>query len=161
MKRIRLSNREVDALVSNEDYESLMHYTWRLSAQNYVVRREYTRISKGVRHAKDVRMHRQIMGEPEGLEVDHINGLGIDNQRENLRVATHRQNLANRSKQSNNTSGYKGVTWSKNNKKWWANIYANGKTISLGYYSDIKEAAQAYNNGALKYQGDFARLNKL
>lgn len=159
MKKIKLSNKEMYTLVDDQDYALLAGYTWRLNAQGYVVRREYTRVAKGKRHAKDIRMHRQIMNEPIGLEVDHINGIGADNRRANLRLATHRENMANRPKQVNNTSGYKGVSWSKQNKKWWANIYVGGRTISLGHYDSIKEAARAYNAAACVYQGEFARLN--
>lgn len=148
-------------MVDDEDYESLLGYTWRLNAQGYVVRREYTRLAKGKRHAKDVRMHRQIMGEPKGKEVDHISGIGVDNRKQNLRIATHKQNLANRPKQVNNTSGFKGVSWSRQNKKWWANICVGGRTISLGHYDDIKKAARAYNTAAIIYQGEFARLNRI
>lgn len=160
MKRIKLTQGKF-ALVDDADFEWLNQWKWRVNAQGYAVRREYTRISKGVRHAVDFRMHRQIMGEPQGMEVDHEDGEGLNNQRYNLRVATHQQNLANRPKQKNNTSGYKGVSWSKQNKKWWAHICVSGKTISIGHYKDIKEAAKAYNEAASIHQGSFARLNLL
>lgn len=161
MKRIKLSNCDDYALVDDKDYFMLIGFTWRKNAQGYAVRREYTRISKGVRHAKDIRMHRQIMGEPEGMEVDHEDSSGLNNQRSNLRVAAHWQNLANRAIQKNNTSGYRGVSWSKQNKKWWAQQYINSKTVSLGYYDNILDAARAYNKAALERYGKFARLNPL
>ena len=161
VKKIKLSNCSEYALVDNEDYASLRGYTWRKNAQGYAVRREYTRVSKGVRHAKDVRMHRQIMGEPEGKEVDHENGKGLDNQKNNLRIATHGQNMFNKTKQINNTSGYKGVSWSKQNKKWYAWIGFKGKTLSIGHFDNILEAAKAYNQKAIELHGEFARLNLL
>lgn len=161
MKKIRLTG-GLYALVDDQDFEKLSRYRWRVNAQGYAVRREYTRISKGVRHGKDIRMHRQIMDEPEGLEVDHKNGNGLDNQRPNLRVATHRQNMFNRRKQSNNKSGFIGVSWSKQNKKWYACIgLPNRKTKCIGFFDDVIEAAKAYNQVALELRGRFARLNPL
>lgn len=159
MKKIKLSNCAEYALVDDKDYEELLLHTWRKNAQGYAVRRVYARISKGVRHAKDIRMHRQVMGEPEGFEVDHKDNNGLNNQKSNLRVATHWQNLANRALQKNNTSGYRGVSWSRQNKKWFAQIYVNSKTISLGFYDDKIDAAKAYNKAAIERYGEFARLN--
>lgn len=111
--------------------------------------------------SKDIRMHRQIMGEPEGMEVDHSDNNGLNNQKSNLRIATHWQNLANRALQKNNTSGYRGVSWSKQAKKWWAQIYVDSKTVHLGLFDDVKEAARAYNEAAIERYGEFARLNEL
>lgn len=161
MKKIKLSNCAEYALVDDGDYKSLLPYTWRKNAQGYAVRRVYTRISKGVRHATDIRMHRQIMGEPKGMEIDHEDNNGLNNQKSNLRVATHWQNLANRALQKNNTSGYRGVSWSKQANKWWAQIYVNSRTIHLGLFDDIKDAARAYNKAAIERYGEFARLNEL
>ena len=161
MKKLKLSNCVEYALVDDEDYPRLLPYTWRKNAQGYAVRRIYTRISKGVRHAKDVRMHRQIMGEPEGMEIDHSDNNGLNNQKSNLRVATHWQNLANRALQKNNTSGYRGVSWSKQAKKWWAQIYVDSKTMHLGLFDDVKDAARAYNEAAIERYGEFARLNDI
>lgn len=159
MKKIKLSNCNEYALVDDSDYKNLIEYTWRKNAQGYAVRRTYTRISKGLRHAKDIRMHRQIMGEPEGMEVDHKNSRGLDNQRSNLRVATHQQNMCNRRKQTNNTSGYTGVQWHKNSKKWHSVIQVMGKTISLGYFTNKVSAAKSYNEASAKYFGEFGRSN--
>lgn len=161
MKKIKLSNSDECAFIDDEDYKLVETYKWRRNAQGYAVSRLYTRIAKGIRHATDIRMHRLIMGEPTGMEVDHIDNNGLNNQRGNLRVAAHWQNLANRPIQKNNTSGYRGVTWSKQNKKWYAQIYVDSKTISLGFYDDIKDAARAYNEAAIERYSEFARLNKL
>ncbi len=162
MKRIKLSNCNELALVDDEDYESLIGYTWRKNAQGYAVRRKYTKISKGIRHATDIRMHRQIMGEPEGLEVDHKYGDGLNNQKQNLRIATHRQNIFNRRMQSNNKSGFIGVSWSKVMDKWYACIdLGHKRTKSLGYFDDRIEAAKVYNEFASKSRGEFAKLNQL
>ena len=104
------------------------------------------------------KMHRVIIQSPPGFEVDHRNGDGLDNQRDNLRICTVNQNQYNRGPQKNNTSGYKGVSFSKRNKKWRADIKFNMRKISLGYFTSAKEAANAYALAAVSLHGEFARL---
>lgn len=94
-----------------------------------------------------------------GEEVDHIDGNKLNNTRGNLRIASNAENKMNRDKQSNNTSGYKGVSFHKKYKKWRAIIGIQGKSIHLGYFSDAVEAAKAYDDSARKYHGEFARTN--
>lgn len=74
------------------------------------------------------------------IQVDHINNIRSDNNIENLRECTNAQNQQNQKLCKNNTSGVKGVSWSKKSKKWVACIYMNGKNKSLGYFSDIELA---------------------
>ena len=88
--------------------------------------------------------------------VDHRDGDGLNNHRENLRVATHTENIRNSRKSSANTSGYKGVCWHKRDLKWMVQIGDNGKLINLGYFDDIEDAAAAYREAATKYHGEFA-----
>jgi hypothetical protein len=76
--------------------------------------------------------------------LDHINGVRDDNRRCNLRLATVQENGQNRDKQANNTSGYKGVTWSKKSQKWQAQICHNNRRIQIGVFNDPKEAHVAY-----------------
>jgi len=104
-------------------------------------------------------MHRLILNPPAGITIDHINGNGLDNRRENLRLAGRGQNQCNRGKQSNNTSGFKGVTWHKNLNKWEAGISISGKRYHVGFYKTPEAAARAYDDAAKKYHGEFARLN--
>jgi hypothetical protein len=63
----------------------------------------------------------------------------------------------NRKLQSNNSSGFKGITWSKG--AYHARICVEGKRINLGRFCDAVDAATAYDNAAIKYFGEFARLN--
>ena len=107
-------------------------------------------------------MHRLIMGEPEGMEVDHRNREAtLDNRESNLRIATHSQSQHNHGVSANSTSGVKGVHWVKRYKKWGARIMVNGKSFYLGYFATRLEAAQAYNDAALLYHKEFAALNVL
>jgi hypothetical protein len=107
-------------------------------------------------------MHRFIMGDPAGMEVDHINrDATLDDREENLRIATHTQNGYNQGMRITNASGFKGVSWDKERSKWLAQIRINGKKIYLGRFNSLEAAAQAYNEPALKYHKQFAYQNDL
>ena len=159
MKKIKLTQNKF-ALVSNEDYEYLNQWKWcahRDRKTFYAVRT----VSKGDRKYKTICMH-QVIAERMGIKnPDHADTNGLNNQRSNLRAATRSQQGANRNKGKNNTSGYKGVSWHKRDKKWVSRIKISGKLIHLGNFDDIKDAAKAYNEAAIKYFGEFAVLNKV
>ena len=90
---------------------------------------------------------------PEGLQIDHINNIKTDNRIENLRTATNSQNMYNRLKHKDNTSGFKGVYYCKNTNKWAAQI----NKIHLGYFNKPELASTAYNIAANKLHGEFAK----
>jgi hypothetical protein len=105
---------------------------------------------------KTYRAHRlawlYVYGKFPSMDLDHINGNRSDNRIENLRELPNKFNQQNRRKPNpNNTSGYKGVGWSKQLNKWRVKIVANYKTIHLGYFHDIDDAVNAYALGAAKY----------
>ena len=102
-------------------------------------------------------MHRVICEVPAGLQVDHINGNGLDNRRANLRLATAAQNQHNRSISINNTSGFKGVYWSKSVGKWAASIRLNRRKFHLGHFSSPEEAHRAYVAASVRLHGEFGR----
>src|SRR3990167_6612505 len=110
---------------------------------------------------KVVRMHQLIANCPEGMEIDHINGNGLDNRRSNLRVCEHKQNCFNQRAANKNHTGLKGVSWHKRDKVWQANIGVGGKTIYLGRFVNPADAALAYNIAAVRHFGEYARLNNV
>lgn len=103
------------------------------------------------------RIHRLIMGVTDkNIVVDHINHNGLDNRKSNLRICTSGQNTCNCLTSKNNKSGHKGVYWSKERKKWCAQISINNKTKGLGRYDTIEEAIEAREKAAKEYYGEFA-----
>lgn len=111
---------------------------------------------------KTTYLHRLILNAPYGLEVDHINGDGMDNRRHNLRLVNRWQNEANKDKPSHNTSGYKGVSrYLKNKIRPWTAYIEYDKKIHLGYFATKEEAAHVYNQFAEQLFGQYARLNKI
>lgn len=90
-------------------------------------------------------------------EIDHINGDKLDNRISNLRASTRSENAKNFPVTKKNTSGYKGVSWHKQRKRWVASIKVNGKKIDLGRYKTPEEAHAAYCEAANKHHGEFAR----
>jgi hypothetical protein len=105
-------------------------------------------------------MHQVIAGRT-GItsNPDHKDRDGLNNQRDNLRVATHAQNDQNRGLRRDNTSGYKGVSWRKDKKKWQAHIKVNQHARHLGYFKSKLTAAKVYDTAAIRYFGKFAALN--
>lgn len=90
--------------------------------------------------------------------IDHANNIRNDNSLANLRKATRAQNAINSKISSKNTSGYKGVSWNKNGKKWQATIRINKKKIYLGSFDTAKKASKVYNAAAIKNHKEFVRL---
>lgn len=94
------------------------------------------------------------------MNVDHINRIRKDDRLENLRLCTQSENMANTGLRSNNTSGFMGVSYHKQNKLWRSYININGKRTRLGLYKDVEEAAKAYDEAAIRLHGEFAVTNE-
>lgn len=91
-------------------------------------------------------------------EVDHVNMNRADNRPANLREASSAENKHNRAKQSNNTSGFKGVSFNKRSGKFCARLSVNKKCRSLGYFETAEQAHEAYQAAAKEMHGAFARF---
>lgn len=151
MSAVRLCDGAV-IQVSPEDVALAESRRWRLDRQGYVV--------AGTRRGAKPRLHRVILQAPAGLQVDHVNGDRLDNRRENLRLATNRQNCSNRlPNRRPGTSRFKGVCWNRKAGKWQASIRVNYRRFHLGVYSDERDAALAYDRAAREHFGEFARPN--
>lgn len=108
----------------------------------------------------ELRLHRVVMNAKQNQLIDHIDRNGLNNAKDNLRVASFVENSANRSKQSSETSSrYKGV--SRQHNKFCAAIRISGRKRHLGMFATEIEAAAAYNAAALSAWGDKAVLNAI
>lgn len=99
-----------------------------------------------------------VYGEWPPFEVDHHNLKKSDNRLENLRSATHAENKKNVAKSKKSTTGFKGVTYNKQNGKYQAQIKTNGKYTFLKYHDTPEEAHRAYCEAAARLHGEFARF---
>lgn len=151
MKKIKLTQGKY-ALVDNRDYEYLNQWKW--CAQKGTGSRTYYAKRQGRRGNElvTIYMHR-IVAKLKGLKrsIDHVSQNGLDNRRDNLRNATHKQNMENRPLFRNNTSGCRGVYWNKQHRKWKAIIQHNNKQIFLGYFSARNDAVNARRKAEKKY----------
>jgi hypothetical protein len=160
MKEIPLS-RGLFALVDDEWFDYLNGWKWYATPIGRHSKTPYATRKEGP-YSPHIYMHNVIAcisPGTTGMQADHKDGNGLNNQSKNLRVCTEPQNKMNKGKYKNNTSGYKGVSWNKNLRKWSVKLQVNKKQINLGYFTDKIEAAKAYNQAALRHHGEFARLN--
>lgn len=77
------------------------------------------------------------------LDIDHIDHVRANNRWSNLREVDNAENQKNQSRRMDNTSGYQGVSWHKQSRKWQARVMLDGKNIPFGYYSTPEAANDA------------------
>lgn len=155
MKTLALTNSDQVSQVSDDDYEDASRFSWSLDPEGYVYRDLPRNGGKKNRQF----LHQFLLGVKPGFEIDHKDGNPLNNQRENLRHATHAQNCGNSKKRTETSSRFKGVHWNKAAGKWCVQISITGRRVSLGYFVIEEDAARAYDTAALKHFGEFARLN--
>lgn len=156
MREVQLTKGYV-ALVSDADYEFVSQWKWHALIGTHHVYACRTYRSKGRKSM--VYMHRALLNAPQDMDVDHINRNSLDNQRDNLRLATRAQNVRNQGPSKSSTSGYKGIRWHQRHQRWYASIKSNRKSHYLGHYGTAEEAARAYDKAAKEMHGEFAYQN--
>lgn len=161
MKEIKLTQGYV-ALVDDEDFEKLNKFRWFANVQKtkvYAIRNS----GGGHKRNKMIYMHREITGAAKKEDVDHVDHNGLNNQKTNIRVCAHADNMKNRAKVTNTSSVFKGVSLFKSkrlkNIRWRAQIQCNGAYRHIGLFCTESEAAMAYNKKAEELHGKFARTN--
>lgn len=156
MATIKIS-KGYEVLIDQKYLKILSKNKWKANVAEHTVYAEHTKLGS---------MHRKIMilegYNIKGKQIDHKDGNGLNNLISNLRICSNTQNARNQNKHKNNTSGYKGVSLRKDRNKWVAKIRIdNNKRIFLGHFDNKEDAARAYNKAALKYHGEFAKLNEI
>lgn len=137
MKKIRISQGK-KVIVDDEDYERVSEWKWSFHHSGYVVRGK-----------PQISLHRFVMNAPKGVFVDHINRNRLDNRKENLRLATNRQNQFNSLKND-------GVHWRGDREAWIVRMNVDGHKKYIGYFRDKKDAEEARRQASLKYHGEFS-----
>lgn len=160
---IRSKRHGVHTLLYDDEFHDLISkHHWNIyTTQRHSTYYAHTRIKTDRGHTT-LRFHRLILGVTcPKTQIDHKNGNGLDNTLVNLRVCDASQNGGNQKRSKLNTSGFKGVHQNKINGKWIARLGHKNKKIVLGTFRSINDAAAAYNDAALKFKGEFAKLNPI
>ena len=152
MTEIPLGRSGYVALVDDADVPLVAPYRW------HMTRGRGRLYARGDTRAQQIFMHRLILGATPGIQTDHKNNDGLDNRRENIRLATPSQNNANRHVVTG-ASRFRGVV--RHGKNWAAKIMVNNRRFHVGTFRTEEEAARAYDGAAIEAWGEFARPNFL
>lgn len=160
MQKINLKNGK-SILVDDDDFERVKDFRWHFQPPTGGENGGKARATAW--RSKKIYMHHMIVGQPvdRRMSVDHVNGNGLDNRKENLRFATARQQRQNSAIRRDNVSGFKGIRFRRDRRKFVSTLMLDGKRINLGEFNTAIEAAVAYNEAAIKFFGKFARVNIL
>jgi hypothetical protein len=145
MKEIQLTKGYI-TLIDDDDFYKIAQFKWQYNMG-------YAQAHMG---NKTVYLHRYIMYASDGVLVDHINRNSLDNRKENLRFVTQSQNGMNREKYSNNTSGYKGVSWNPKRSRFAAHIQKDRKQLFLGWFKTAEEAYEVYKTAQKELHREYA-----
>lgn len=158
MKIISLS-RGLVTVVDDEDFDYLMRWVWHAmkSRNRFYAAGSQTYPDGTTQHFL---MHRIIMKATPDQFVDHRSRDSLDNRKENLRFCTNGENQMNAGIPSHNTSGFKGVSRTRQGDKWRATIQLHGVSKQLGVFLTPQEAAAAYDEAAVLHFGGFALTNQ-
>lgn len=162
MIKISLSE-EYTALIDEEDAVKVLPHRWHASVSIRAGEEKVYAIT--VINKKTVYMHRLILDAPQNLQVDHKDNNGLNNLRENLRLATVSQQAGN-TRSKGGSSKFKGVYWHSQRgypgKGLWAAVLnlPGGKVIKKYFHSE-DDAARKYNEMAIEHFGEFAKLNEV
>lgn len=142
------------ALVDDDDFPFVNQFKWSVVKTGKHIYARRAVIVDGDWHA--IPMHRVIAAAPTGVEVDHWNGNGLDNQRENLRCCSNRQNKAN---SKGHGKSFKGVSQNRSSHCYAASITISGAPIHLGTYDSAAAAARVFDAAAKRFYGEFSLGN--
>lgn len=152
---IPLSRGKYFALVDETDAERVRKLTWHRvkGGANYYAESQI--------NGKRIKMHRFILGDAAWAVTDHDDGNGLNNTRANLRPCTSAQNSRNKTRlMPTNTSGVTGVGRSPKGDGWWrVTIRCAGKSMYLGDYDSLAQAAGVRRKAELDHFGEFAPKN--
>lgn len=131
----------LECLIDTKDLDFVSQYpfVWAAAKENYVV---------GASGGLTIFLHKYLIKTRN--PVDHMNRNPLDNRRNNLRIVTPQENAQNTSLRSDNKSGFRGVIWCKQYKKWMAYCHSDNQIKRFGYFEDVHDAAVAAEKGRLE-----------
>lgn len=91
------------------------------------------------------------LGEMPDYDTDHVNGIKTDNRIKNLRSVSHKENTRNAKTRHDNGSGFPGVMWRGDARKWRVRIKGGSKRVNIGHYDKLSDAVKARLDAELKY----------
>lgn len=142
-----------EAMIDAADVPLVCGRNWHARVEEHTVY-AMAKMKVGLGPAKKLFLHKVITGY---ALTDHCDGNGLNNSRENLREATPAENSRNCRRRASNTSGFKGVSWSKRDKRWYARIRHEGRIRHLGCYDTPEDAHAAYCDASKRFHGEFGR----
>lgn len=153
--------RGYEAIIDAADVPLVEGYSWSARPTrraNGTLRTVYAAQYKRV-NGKNTKsfLHRFILSAPDGFDVDHVDGNGLNNTRANIRICTKAQNSYNRILDPNSPSGVKGVRWRKDNFRWEAYIKVDGRQIAIGQFTDFEVACARIVEARQQFHGEFGR----
>lgn len=153
-------------IIDLEDLEKVINFSYTWSAKHDPKLNQYyaeTTIYEGTKDGKAkykaLKLHKFISNAADNEVVDHVNHDTLDNRKSNLRNIPYGKNSTNRkTKNSNNKSGYRNVSWSKSENVWRVQISINGKNTYLKSFSyeQLEEAGRYAEEMRQKYYGEYA-----
>lgn len=153
----------LETYVDLEDFDKVHNWKYRWFANYYKYLDDYYAVSNIYTNIRDnvyprrMYLHQLVMNCPEDCDIDHINKPTLNNRKSNLRITSHEDNNKNRkSKNSNNTSGYRNVSWNEGYKLWLVQLQIEGKNTVLGKFDDVDEAGKYAEEMRNKHYGEFA-----
>lgn len=155
---------DVFALVDDEDYDNISKNKWYIMKLYHcdteiLYARRYEGCPKKGNH-RAILMHREILNaKSREQKVDHKDGDGLNNQKNNIRICSHSENMSNRKTAYNKKIKYLGVVCNFKSKKYSAAMKFNGVVYRTNSFDTPELAALAYNDLVLKYKPDFGKLN--
>ncbi len=146
------------AMVDDADFKWLSSVKWHSKVKRNTVYAERTFFENGKKVT--LKMHRAIMSVTDkDVFIDHRDGNGLNNSRDNLRVCTNSQNIMNAGSYAGSSSRFKGVYRIEKTNKWLSNISVNGRLTHIGLFENEEDAARNWNKFAKEHRGEFAKLN--
>lgn len=151
--------RGYSALVDMEDYARVSALKWQVHIEPDGRLYATAHVPGSGQGGKSVLMHRFVKGvtDPK-IKIDHKDGEGLHNWRDNLRIANNRQNISNQKKHKDCKNQFKGVSRLPNGT-WRASITVQYKKKYLGRFATEELAARAYDEAARRLHGEFAHCN--